>query len=70
MIRGQLAAADYRRITDQRMSDSRVEAPLAVNERGVPTGCRVSHSSGNPAMDERTLNSTDTVRWPGWRCAT
>lgn len=54
MIRGQLAAADYRRIADQRMSDGHVEAHLAVNERGGPTGCRVSHPSGNPAINERT----------------
>jgi TonB family protein len=54
MIRGQLSAADYRRIADQRMSDGRVDVHLAVDERGVPTACRVSHSSGNPAVDERT----------------
>lgn len=54
MIRGRPAAADYRRIADQRMSEGRVDAHLAVDERGVATGCRVSHSSGNPAIDERT----------------
>jgi hypothetical protein len=54
IIRGQLSAADYRRIADQRMSHGLVEAHLAVNERGVATSCRVSHSSGNPAIDERT----------------
>jgi len=54
VIRGQLSAADYRRIADQRMSHGRVDAHLAVNERGVATGCRISHSSGNPAIDERT----------------
>lgn len=54
IIRGRLSAADYRRIADQRMSAGRVDAHLAVNERGVATGCRVSHSSGNPAIDERT----------------
>ncbi|HEU4556225.1 MAG TPA: hypothetical protein VFS20_00200 [Longimicrobium sp.] len=53
-IRGEVAASDYRRIADQRMSDGRVDAALAVNERGVPTGCRVARSSGNQAIDERT----------------
>jgi hypothetical protein len=54
VIRGRLSAADYRRIADQRMSHGLVQADLAVNETGVATACRVSHSSGNPAIDERT----------------
>ena len=54
MIRGEVAESDYRRIADQRMTEGRVEATLAIDERGVPTGCRVAHSSGNPAIDERT----------------
>lgn len=63
-IRGEVAASDYRRIADQRMSGGRVDAELAVNERGVPTGCRVSHSSGNPAIDERTCDLlVDRVRF-------
>jgi hypothetical protein len=53
-IRGDVVAADYRGIADQRISDGRVDAELVVNERGVPTGCRATRSSGNPAIDERT----------------
>lgn len=53
-IRAPLAANDYQDIPDQRISDDHLAAELAVNEEGAPTGCRVSSSSGNPAVDERT----------------
>ncbi len=53
-IRGDVVAADYRGIADQRITDGRVDAELVIDERGVPTGCRVTRSSGNPAIDERT----------------
>jgi hypothetical protein len=56
LIRGSFApdSADYRGIADRRISEGRLEADLAVNEEGVPTGCRVTRSTGNPAIDERT----------------
>ena len=53
-IRGEVVAADYRGIADQRISDGRVDAQLVIDGRGVPTGCRATRSSGNPAIDERT----------------
>jgi hypothetical protein len=53
-IRAPLAANDYHDIADQRISDDHLEAELAVDEEGAPTGCRVSGSSGNQVVDERT----------------
>ena len=53
-IGGDVVAADYRGIADQRIGDGRVDAELVVNQRGVATGCRATHSSGNPAIDEQT----------------
>jgi hypothetical protein len=53
-IRAPLIANDYQDIADQQISDDHLAAELAINEEGAPTGCRVSSSSGNPAVDERT----------------
>lgn len=53
-IRAPLVANDYQDIADQQISDDHLAAELAIDEEGAPTGCRVSSSSGNPAVDERT----------------
>jgi hypothetical protein len=54
VISGSLAASDYDDIADKRITDVRLEAEFDVDPEGVPTSCRVSHSSGNQAVDERT----------------
>lgn len=51
---GSLTATDYSDIADRRIAEDRFEAELTVAGDGVPTGCRVTQSTGNMAVDERT----------------
>jgi hypothetical protein len=56
VIRGSFAAdsADYRGIADRTITEGQLGAELAIDEHGAPAGCRVTRSTGNPAVDERT----------------
>ena len=53
-ISGSLLADDYGGIADLQIREGQFEAELSVNEDGVTTGCRVTRSTGNDAVDART----------------
>jgi hypothetical protein len=49
----QFTSADFRGITDQRVSRPSLAAELTVNAEGRPTACRIARSSGDAAVDRR-----------------
>jgi TonB family protein len=60
---GSISDADYPRAAARIGAEGTVVAALDVDERGGLTGCRIEQSGGHPALDEKTCEVAQRLRF-------
>ena len=64
LVSGQIVRADYPRAALEARAEGRVEVRFMVGPDGRVRNCRVSRSSGNPALDQTTCRLVEQrFRW-------